>query len=342
MQKSKKAGRALCLWGESTSELQEVAKQAEGSGFESVWSDELHRSAFVPLAAVACSTSQVQLGTGTALAFIRSPFTTALTALDLDELSGGRLILGLSSGVQRLNEDWHGVEFGKPITHFREAVKIIRQVMENASQGEPVSFEGEYYKIRLRGYHRPFPVVRDHIPIVLGGVGPRMVALAGEIADGWLGHELSSIDYIQKVIMPNLKEGLSRTGRQWDNFTICPSMVCAISKDASEARRIAAGAVAFHATVKTYRNLFAFHGFEEEVGRIWAAFRSGDYEVMINAVSDEMVDTYTAAGTLDQVRAKLATYDGMADSIKLMAPCRFVDPEVTRDQQQIIIESLAI
>ena len=335
------ATRALGLWGESTAELVEAARHAEDAGFASVWSDELHRSAFVPLAAVATATSRVGLGTGTALAFIRSPFTTALTALDLDELSGGRFILGLSSGVQRLNEDWHGVTFGKPVTHFREAVHVIRRVMAGASRGDTIAFEGEYYNIRVRGYNRPFPAAREHVPIVLGGVGPRMVALAGEVADGWLGHELSSVNYIRDLVLPKLKEGLDRSGRQRDGFTICPTVVCAVSPDGREARRIAAGAVAFHATVRTYRNLFAFHGFEQEVDQVWAAFRAGDYKVMVDAVSDEMVDTYTASGTLDEVRAKLAVYEEVSDSIKLMAPCRFVEPDVTRAQQQIIIESLA-
>lgn len=139
--------------------------EAEVAGFETVSVSELHRSAFVPAAAIAKATSTARVGTAIALAFVRSPMTTALTALDLDELSGGRFVLGLGSGVMRLNENWHNARFGKPAQHLRETVSIIRQLVAEAHLGKPIEMDGDWERIRLRGFARPFAPLRDRIPM---------------------------------------------------------------------------------------------------------------------------------------------------------------------------------
>ncbi|HEX2173556.1 MAG TPA: LLM class flavin-dependent oxidoreductase [Dehalococcoidia bacterium] len=334
------AQRGVGIFGETPAEYLELAQQAESAGFHSIWSNELHRTAFVPLAAVAARTSRIQLGTGVVLAFTRSPLITALSALDLDELAGGRLILGLGTGVQRLNEDWHGVRYGKPVPHLRETVAVLRLFLDGLAKGRPIDFEGEYYNLHIRGYERHYPPVRERIPIVLGGVGPLMVRLAGEVGDGWLGHSLSSPEYLSRVIVPQLKAGLDRAGRSRQDFQIMPSVTVSIGRDAREARRVAAGSIAFYATVRTYQSFFAFHGFESALPPIQAAFKRGDIGAMIEAVPDEMIDAYTAAGTIDQVRARLAKYDETADVIRLVAAHQFVSPEETREQQRNILDML--
>lgn len=335
------SGRGIGLWGETLTEAVEWARAAEAAGFGSVWNDELHRSAFVPLAGVATATSRIQLCLGIALAFTRSPLITALTALDLDELSGGRFTLGLGSGVQRLNEDWHNVPFGKAVPHLRETVALVRLLMAQAHRGEPIAFQGDYYQVNIRGYRRPYKPVRERLPIILAGVGPAMLALAGEVADGWLGHELNSPEFIRDTILPRIASGIARSGRARAAFDARASVVCAISTDGREARRQAAGTVAFYATVRTYAPLFAFHGFGEEAARIQQLFRAGDHAGMVDAVPDAMVDTYTAAGTVDEVRARLRRYEEVADSVRLAPPRYFVEPEVTRSQLGRIIERLA-
>jgi probable F420-dependent oxidoreductase len=335
------ADYGLLLWGESFPELVETAKLAEAAGFASVWSSESQRTAFVPLAAVASATSRIGVCAGIALAFTRSPLITALTALDLDELAGGRFTLGLGSGVQRLNEQWHGVRFGKPVPHLRETISLIKRISANAASGKPVDFEGEYYQIHVRGYRRPFRPARESVPIFIAGVGPHMVTLAGEVADGWIGHELNSPAYIRDLILPNLDRGLKRSGRTLDGFTVCPSVVCAISRDRAEARRMAAGTVAFYATVRTFASLFEFHGFGDVVAKVQEAFRVGDHQAMVAAIPDEMVDAYVAAGTVDDVRARVTAYHEVADLIKLSAPRHFVEPGVTSDQVRTIIDTFS-
>ncbi|GLZ08125.1 hypothetical protein Acsp03_55910 [Actinomadura sp. NBRC 104412] len=148
-------------WGETLEELADAARRAEAAGAESIWVPELHRSATVTAAAVATATRRARIGTGIALAFTRSPMITALEALDLDELSGGRFVLGLGTGVRWLNEDWHNVPFGKPVGHLRETVRNLRRFWESCMTGEPIDLPGEQEPMRIRGYQRPFAVPRS-------------------------------------------------------------------------------------------------------------------------------------------------------------------------------------
>lgn len=332
--------RGIGYWGESADEYLTLARQAEDAGFETIWTNELHRSAFVPLTAIAAQTKRIQLGTGVILAFTRSPFITALSALDLDEVANGRLILGIGTGVQRLNEDWHGVRYGRPVPHLRETVAVLRLFLDGLARGEALTYEGEYYNLSVRGYRRNYPPVRERIPVVLGGVGPFMVRLAGEVGDGWLGHSLSSPEYLRDVIVPQIKTGLDQSGRSRSDFRVIPSLTCSIDSDAKAARRVAAGSIAFYATVRTYQSFFAFHGFEKVLPAVQAAFRRGDTAAMLDAVPDEMIDTYTASGTIDQVRAKLARYEEIADEVRLISPHQFVSKEETRVKQHKILELL--
>lgn len=328
-------------WGATLAEMRDAARAAEAGGFTHVWCAELHRSAFVPAASMIDATSTIGVGTAIALAFVRSPMTTALSALDLDELSGGRFVLGLGSGVQRLNEDWHGATFGKPVPHLREAVAVIREVIARAHTGETIEMDGEWEAIRLRHYQRPFPPVRARIPIYLAAVADLMTRTTGEIADGWIGHELGSPRYLSERLLPNLVAGLERAGRARTDLDVVASACCVIDADGAQAKRWAAGLVAFYASVRTYQPFFAFHGFEAEAVAIQAAFRAGDEQAMIDACPDEMVDALTLAGTADEVRARLATYEGIADRMKLTPPTHLVSDEVTRHAQAQILEHLA-
>src|SRR5258706_12091885 len=139
-------------WGESMPELRAVAADADARGADSLWVSEMHRSAFIQAAAIATSTTRAPIGTALALAFVRSPLTTAMTALDLDELSGGRFILGLGTGVKRLIEDWHMRPYPPPAPHLRETVAVIRLLIAEVFSGRPIDFAGTHERIRMRGF----------------------------------------------------------------------------------------------------------------------------------------------------------------------------------------------
>lgn len=338
----------LAPWGASIAELVEVSVAAERAGAGGIWLPELHRSATVPLAAVAAATSTAVVGTAIALGFVRSPMITALEALDLDEIADGRLVLGLGSGVRRLNESWHHADFGKPVGHLRETVAAVRAIVSHADRGDPIELEGEYEPVAIRHYRRPFPPRRRAIPIHIASTGPLMTQLAGEIGDGWIAHELGSPAYLREVVLPHLDAGAERAGRSVDGSLassrrrpqVVASACCVPHPDGAQARRWAAGLVGFYATVRTYEPFFEFHGFLPEARACQAALRSGDPEALVAAVPDAMVAALTLAGTPEEVRERLAAYEGIADVIKLSPPVHYVPDDVTRSVQDEIIHML--
>ena len=329
-------------WGETLAELCDAARRAERAGAEVVWCPELHRSATVTAAAMGQATQRAQVGTAVALAFTRSPMILALEALDLDELTGGRFLLGLGTGTRALNERWHNARFGRPAPHLRETVRNLRELWANAGSGAPIELAGEYEPIRLRGYRRPFPQVRPAVPVYLAAMGPALTRLAGEVADGWISHELCSPAYLRDHAFPRLSDGLTAGGRQRKELDVVVSALCAVDTDAARARRWAAGTIGFYASVATYRDFFAFHGFGREQESVMAAFRAGaGADDLGRAVPEPMVEALTLSGTPDEVRARLAGYDGLADTVKLTPPTHGVSAEESRACQAQIIALIA-
>lgn len=325
-------------WGESLEELVAASRAAEEAGAEVLWLPELHRSATVPAALIAAATSHVKVGTAIALAFARSPMITALEALDIDEASGGRFLLGLGPGVRKLNEDWHNVQWGKPVAHIRETVAAIRHFVANAGTGHPMILEGTHEPMRIRGYERPFAQARQDIPVYLAGMGPAMTRLAGRIGTGWISHELCSPDWLRERALPALEEGLQRGERHREDLDVVVSASCSIDADGALARRRAAGVAGFYASVRTYADFFEFHGLGEDQKRVIEAFRSGTgAEHLSDAVSTPMIDTLTLAGTASEVGARIEGYTGLADSVKITPPTH-LEPEETRRAQDRIIE----
>jgi probable F420-dependent oxidoreductase len=328
-------------WGETLAEMADAARRAEQAGAQAVWAPELHRSATVTAAALGAATSTAHVGTAVALAFTRSPMTLALEALDLDELTGGRFVLGIGTGVRALNERWHNVPFGKPAQHLRETVRNLRAFWVAAHEGEPLDLDGEFEPMRITGYRRPFAPRRPTVPVYVAAMGPVMTRVAGSIGDGWISHELCSPAYLRECVQPELDKGLSSAGRTRPDLDVVVSVLCAVDGDAAPARRWAAGTVGFYASVATYRDFFAFHGFADAQERVMATFRSGrSSDELAETVGDEMVHALTAAGTPEDVRARVEAYDGLADMVKLSPPTHGIEPAQTRACQERILDLL--
>ncbi len=328
-------------WGETLDELVDAAQRAEKAGAEVIWVPELHRSATVTAATLAAKTKTVGIGTAIALAFPRSPMITALEALDVDEASNGRFILGLGSAVERLNVDWHNARFGKPAPHLRETISIIRMILENSHLGNPMKFEGEYERIDIRGFKRPFTPPRTKIPIYLAGMGPVMTKLAGEIGDGWISHELCSPSYLEKNLIPWLEEGRARSVGERKDFEIVVSALCVIDNDSKKAKRWAAGLIGFYASVRTFADFFEFHGLQDQQNAVIAKFKTGvSSDDLGEVVTDEMVDALSLAGDVDEVIEKIARYEGLADAVKLSPPSHGLSGATSRIAQNQIIEMI--
>jgi probable F420-dependent oxidoreductase len=332
---------SIAAIGDTTDDLVEQARAAEAAGVDCVWAPELFRSSVTQATLLAASTERIGVGTGIAWAFTRSPFILAVSALDIDELSGGRFRLGLGAGVKRLNETWHGVEYRRPAPHLRETVEAVREIMAKAHRGEPIRYRGAYHDLDIRGWVRPHAPARETVPIYTAAVQEGMARMAGDVADGLIGHPMCSMRWLDEVVVANLEIGLQRSGRGRPDLDFIPTVCCAISDDEQAAREAARRTICFYATVRTYMPLWEMHGFGEAAAAVGDAFRAGEFAAMPSHVPDEMIDTYTAAGPLDKVRARVEQVAERADGLFLSPPTYFIPPEEVGEYQRRIVEGFA-
>jgi probable F420-dependent oxidoreductase len=326
--------------GNTVAEFEADALRAEAAGIECVWAPELFRAADTQAAYLAAKTERIALGTGITWAFTRSPFVHAITALDLDEMSGGRFRLGLGSGVKRLTETWHNADYGKPAPHLREAIEATRLIMRQAGAGEPIRYQGDYYDIDIKGWVRPHPPARETPPpIYAAAMQAGMCRMAGDVADGLIGHPIQSLRWIDEVVRPGFEGGLWRSKRERADFDYVPTVCCAIDDDEARALEMARRTISFYATVKTYAPIWEMHGFTDAANEAAAAFRRGDLAGVPAAIPDAMVETYCAAGPLDKVRDRVEATAERADGLFLTPPTYFISPAELSEFQSRIIEA---
>ena len=172
-------------WGilppQTAAQILDAATSAEELGLDGLWGIQLPGPPFLPLATAAGGTQRLKLGTGVTLAFTRSPFETALSALDLDLISGGRTVLGIGPSVRRFNENWHGVAYDPPLARLREVITLVRLVIEQGHLGSLGRWQGAYYTVDFSDLNILRPPVRPSIPIYLSALFTGAVRLAGEI-----------------------------------------------------------------------------------------------------------------------------------------------------------------
>jgi probable F420-dependent oxidoreductase len=332
---------SVAAMGLGGSDLADQGRTAEAAGIECVWTPELFSSSFTQATWLAARTERIDVGTGIAWAFTRSPFILAISALDVDEMSGGRFRLGLGAGVKRLNETWHGVEYGRPAPHLRETIEAVRLIMAKAHAGEPIRYQGAYHDIDIKGWMRPQQPARESVPIYTAAVREGMARMAGDVANGLIGHPMCSLRWLDEVVVANVEQGLSRSGRSRGDFDLLPTVCCAIDDDEAAAYDAARRTIAFYATVRTYMPLWEMHGFGDAAAAVGDAFRAGDLAAMPGHVPDEMVDAYCAAGPLDEVRTRVEEVAERADGVFLSPPTYFIPPEQLIEYQRRIIDAFA-
>jgi probable F420-dependent oxidoreductase len=330
---------SIAAIADSTSELAAEAQAAEGVGIDCVWTPELFRSSVTQATFLAARTERVGVGTGIAWAFTRSPFILAVSALDIDEISGGRFRLGLGAGVKRLNETWHNADYGKPAPHLREAIEAVRLIMQQAHRGEPIRFEGSYYDIDIKGWVRPHAPARESVPIYTAAVREGMARMAGDVADGLIGHPMCSLRWLDETVVANFERGLARSGRTRADLDFIPTVCCAIDDDEARAIDAARRTIAFYSTVRTYQPLWELHGFADAAAAAGEAFRRGDLAAVPEQIPDEMVEAYTAAGPLDKVRERVAEAGERGDGVFLTPATYFIPPEQIGEYQHRIVEA---
>ena len=299
----------------------------ESAGLEGIWSSQTFGAPFLPLSAAAAVSDRLLLGTGIALAFVRSPLETACNIMDLDLISDGRAVLGLGSSAQSLTEGAFGATYGKPLRHMREVIGLVRAIIEKGHTGELGLLEGEYHRLDLRNFRTLSPPVRSAIPIYLPAVFQNACEMAGEIADGLLGHPLWNEQWIRDESLPALKRGLAKAGRPRGAVAFNLQMFVAVNDDRAAAIADARPTIAFYSQSPQYLRYFDAIGMGGPARALQERFAANDIPGMIAACPDEMVESIALVGPKDEVLRRMRDRTTDADACTPVIPHYALGPD---------------
>ncbi|MCZ4551053.1 LLM class flavin-dependent oxidoreductase [Gordonia rubripertincta] len=300
--------------------LGDKARRAEDAGFDSVWSYEVYRNPFIILSQAAAATSTVTIGSGLAAAFSRSPFVSANAAADIDEISGGRFLYGLGTGVPEFMKAFHSTDAERPLRRLSEYVDVLRLSWQYLNTGTAPRFEGQYYQFKPpRGNpwgERDMP--REQIPIALAAMGPKLLQLVGEKADAWLGYFVTP-EYFADFCHGHLETGAHKAGRSVSDIRVVAETVCSVHEDSGVAMQRARRQVGFYATHSAGAQVATVHGLESAVKNLRRGFIDKGIAAF-EETPDELVDLLSITGTPSEVRNKLAKFEGFVDDLILHTP----------------------
>ena len=310
-------------WGAGQRGSTEVVEEADRLGYHSVWAAEAYGSDVVTvLAWFGARTKQIKLGSGIMQMPARTPAMTAMTAATLDELSGGRFLLGLGLSGPQVVEGWHGVPYGKPLGKTREYVSIVRSVLDRQS---PLRHDGRHYQIPYQGADatglgKPLKLIlhpkNSDLPIYLASIGPKNVRLTAEIADGWLPIFYSP-DKSASVFGEHLAAGFALADEpdKASRFDIAPSVSAVVTDDLEIGRNMIKPFMALYiggmgARGKNfYFDLACRYGYEQAATEIQDLYLAGKKEEAIHRVPDELVDETNLVGTAEAIRDRLEAWN---------------------------------
>ena len=320
----------------------DVVQEAERLGYDSVWAAEAYGSdAATVLAWLAAGTSSIKLGSAIFQMPGRTPALAAMTAATIDELSGGRMILGIGSSGPQVAEGWHGQRFARQLQRTREYVAVVRMALAR----ERVEFHGETLELPLpdgpgKALKLMISPVQERIPVYLAAIGPRNTALAGEIADGWLPTFFSPEHVADFRAL--LEEGAGRSGRSLGGFEIAPTVQAYVSDDRAAARDLMRPVLALYIggmgsrQQNFYNNLVQRYGFEAAAREVQDLYLAGKREEAGAALPDELIDMVSLCGPRDVVRDRIAAFRDAGVGSLLVSPMAF-----TRDDRIAQLRAVA-
>lgn len=280
--------------------IPEAAGAAEAAGYDGLWLIEGTHDPFFPLLLAAEHTSRLQLSTGLAIALARNPMIAASIAYDLQAYSRGRFRLGLGSQVRAHIERRYSMPWSQPAGRMHEFVRAIRAIWDAWDHGTRLDFQGSFYRHTLMPPAlNPGPNPYGRPPILLGGVGERMVETAGEVADGLLCHAFNTSAYLRHAILPALERGLARSGRRRTDFEL--SSLLLVATGTSEEELAAAKArvrrdLAFYGSTPAYRGVLEQHGWGELHLVLHRLSREGAWDRLADLIDDTILDTIAIVG----------------------------------------------
>jgi F420-dependent oxidoreductase-like protein len=339
-----KLGVNLGYWGLGMGpqdQLQTV-QEAERLGYDSVWAAEAYGSdAATVLAWLAAGTETIKLGSAIFQMPGRTPAMTAMTAATIDELSGGRMILGIGSSGPQVAEGWHGQRFGRQLQRTREYVTVVRKALAR----ERLEFKGETLELPLpdgpgKALKLMITPVQERIPIYLAAIGPKNTALAGEVADGWIPTFFSP-EHVDEF-RERLQEGADRVGRSLDGFDIAPTVQAYISDDREMARNLMRPVLALYIggmgsrKQNFYNNLVQRYGFEAAAAEVQDLYLEGKKEEAGAAIPDALIDSICLCGPRDVVRDRLQAFRDAGVGTLMVSPMAFTADDRVQQLRAVV------
>lgn len=314
-----RVGLNLGYSGAALGDALPLVRRAEELGLDSVWAAEAYGSDAVSvLGALAASTRQIRIGSAVLQMPARTPACTAMTAMTLDALSGGRFLLGLGMSGPQVVEGWHGVPYGRPLARTREYVDIVRRVV---ARDAPLTYDGDHYQIPYQGtgatgLGKPLRSilhpVRKAIPLYLGAIGPRNVRLAAEIADGWM--PIFYAPAHEDVFAESLAAGLGRRDAGLGTLEVVASVPVVLGEDVAACRdqvrphlALYVGGMGAHGR-NFYNDLVSRYGYAQAAAEVQDAYLAGRHRDAAAAVPDALVDEVALVGPAARIRDRLAAW----------------------------------
>lgn len=285
--------------------IADEARNLEKVGYDAVWAAETSNDAFVGLAVASGATSTLGLGTGIAIAFARSPMTVAASANDLQQLSGGRFLLGLGSQIKPHITKRYSMPWSAPAARMNEFVLALHAIWDSWHDGKELKFVGEHYTHTLMTpMFNPGPNDFGRPPVYLAGVGPAMTETAGAVANGFICHPFTTRKYVEEVTLPALERGRAKDERGLGPLDIAgmPFTITGTSdKDIDEAILLTKRQMAFYGSTPAYKPVLDLHGFGDLHDTLNAMSKRGEWDAMALEIPDELVELMAVIGRPDEI-----------------------------------------
>jgi len=294
----------------------DAARAIEAAGFDGACTPEAGHDPFLPLMIAAEHTRKLELGTNVAIAFPRSPMSTAMAAWDLQQFSGGRFRLGLGTQVKGHNERRYSTPWtGPPGPRMREYLLCLKAIFASfASGGAPTTFEGEHYRFDLlTPLFNPGAIDYPAPPLQIACLNPYMCRLGGELCDGVRPHPVGTFSYTREVMLPGIAAGAESVGRKISEIDVvgAPFLVLGANEEEVEAAKLDAKKhIAFYASTRTYHAVLEHHGWEDVGGALHRLSREGKWAEMFAAISDDMLAEFAVIATYDNFVAEFGNRCG--------------------------------
>ncbi len=316
------------------------AANFEELGFDGAWSFEGNHDPFIPLTLASQTTTRIELGTAIAVAFARTPMLSAHTAWDLQALTGGRFILGLGTQIKPHIEKRYGMPWSKPAARLREYVNAVRAIWDCWMTGETLDVRGEFYRHTLMPpFFRPAPLSVPVPKIYLAGVGPHMMRVIGEVADGFFVHPFHSPEFLAAETLPALADGATRAGRAADAVDVACLTIVAMGTDEESlttARDKAKAQLAFYGSTPAYAGVLDHHGYGDLQPELNTMTKQGRWKEMTALIDDRLLEAIAVTGTPAEVGAAVATRNGFATRTTMM----FYGPQPTPEAMAEVVSAI--